>query len=174
MVSKPMLRQLQETMRAVEMNEYDCKRAAIPAYVPNDKLRRFEQHRPELCDLAPHEEFFQTFCDNKYREAEYWQNVTESTEERAYDKLLKNPKKYDTYQSIIRSLPTWYFVTVGPSLDIWYGNGFHRSQKLGRVGESTPTEVLENVLGKYPNYSLGGYFPLDDVPSPAEVGVFPS
>ena len=170
MVSKPMLKQFQETMYVVERNEYNHKRAQIPSYAPNEKLRGFEQYRPELADVIPYREFFQEFCDNKVRDAEYWNNVEESTEEKAYQELLSNKGKYESYQLIIDSLPTWYFLTVGPGLDIWYGNGFHRTQKLGQIGKSTPMEVLEKVLDRYPNYSFGGYFPIDRVPSPIEVG----
>jgi len=170
MVSKPMLQQFQETMYVIEKNEYNNKRAVIPAYAPNEKLRRFEQYRPELADVIPYKDFFQEFCDNKTHDGEYWNNVQESSEEKAYQELLAHESKYESYHVIIDSLPTWYFMTVGPGLDIWYGNGFHRTQKLGQIGKSTPTEVLKKVLRRYPNYSFGGYFPIDRLPSPIEVG----
>lgn len=62
------------------------------------------------------------------------------------------------------------FTMHGPDLHIWYGNGLHRTQELGRVGTTPPTELLRKVLDRYPNYSFGGYFPIDSVPPPIRVG----
>ncbi|MFO7741586.1 MAG: hypothetical protein R6X31_04645, partial [Anaerolineae bacterium] len=41
---------------------------------------------------------------------------------------------------------------------------------LGRVGTTPPTELLKEVLDRYPNYSFGGYFPIDRLASPIKVG----
>ena len=169
MVSKPMLRQFRDTMDTVERNPYDHRRAAIPGYAPNERLRRFERFRPELHDLVPHADFFRAFCDDKAGDSKRWKSIAESTEEKAYQELLANQSKYASYQGLIDNLPTWYFVAVGPDLDIWYGNGFHRTQRLGRVDQTSPAELVEQVLARYPNYAFGGYFPIDSVPSPIEV-----
>lgn len=169
MVSKPMLRRFWDTMDAVERNQYDHKRAAVPTYEPNERLRRFERFRPELRDVMPYAGLLQAFCDDEAGDSKRWNTIAESTEEKAYQELLGNQSRYASYQRIIDSLPTWYFVAVGPDLDIWYGNGFHRTEKLGEVGHTPPTELLEKVLARYPNYAFGGYFPVDSVPSPIEV-----
>lgn len=169
MVSKPMLRQFQDTVHAVERNQYDHKRAAIPAYAPNERLRGFERFRPELPDLMPYTDFFRELCDDEARDTMRWKTSAESTEKKAYQELLANQSRYASYRRLIDSLPTWYFVAVGPDLDIWYGNGFHRTEKLGRVAQTSPTELLEKVLARYPNYAFGGYFPIESVSSPVEV-----
>lgn len=169
MVSKPMLRQFDETMTIVKSNQYDKKRAVIPLYVPNRKLRQFEEHRPELRDVAEYAEYFEAFCDNKEREGGYWKRIAQSTEASIYASLISGKNNHDSYQLLIESLPNWRFLTVGPNLDVWYGNGFHRTKKIGSIGSTTPEELLELALKEYPNYSLGGFFPIDDLPSPNEV-----
>ena len=169
MVSKPMLRHVQETMDAVDRNAYDHRRAAIPTYAPNARLRGFERLRPELPDVMPHRALLRACCDDQDGDGNRWKTVAGSTEGRAYQNLLASEGACRSYQSLIESLPTWYFVTVGPDRDVRYGNGLHRTDGLGRVGESPPAEVLQRVLERYPNYALGGYFPIDSLPAPIEV-----
>jgi len=170
MVSKPLLGRFGETMDVVDRNAYDYRRAAIPHYEANDRLRRFERYRPQLREVAPYRELLEQFCNDEIRDSEFWRDVADFTEQSAYRELLAHQEKYETYQQFVENLPTWYFVTVGPDLDIWYGNGFHRAQRLGQVGESSPREILDKVMDEYPNFAFGGYFPVDRLPSPIEVG----
>jgi len=92
--------------------------------------------------------------------------MSRPTEGRAYQELLAHEGACKSYQSLIESLPAWYFVTVGPDLDVWCGNGLQRTDRLGRAGESPPAEMLERILERYPNYALGGYFPVGSLPRP--------
>ncbi len=169
MVSKPLLGRFRQTMEAVDRNEYDYQRAAIPHYAPNERLRRFERHRPQLRDVTPYQELLQQFCNDEARDGEFWRDIADFTEQSAYRELLSNEDTYMTYRQVIETLPTWYFVAVGPDLDIWYGNGLHRTAKLGHIGRSSPSEILDKVLKEHPNFAFGGYFPIDRLPSPIEV-----
>lgn len=169
MVSQPMLDHFQQTMETVEKNEYDVKRAAVPSYTPNERLRAFERIRPGLPDLEPYQAFFIDFCDQEARGQEYWKKLPESTEGKTYREMLSGETGGASYQDMIENLPTWYFITVGPGRDIWYGNGFHRTHKLGQIGVTAPEDLLEKMWGFYPNYAFGGHFPVDRLPSPREV-----
>lgn len=169
MVSQPMLGHFQETMEIVEENDYDVKRAAVPSYAPNKRLRAFERIRPGLPDLRPHQAFFIDFCDEDAQGQAYWKKLPESTEGKAYREMLSGETGIASYQDMIDNLPAWYFVTVGPGRDIWYGNGFHRTHNLGQIGKTAPDDLLEKILGLYPNYAFGGHFPLGLLPPPRKV-----
>jgi hypothetical protein len=169
MVSRPMLLRFDETRSIIERSEFDAMRARVPAYAPNQKLRKFEPHRPHLSDLKPHIAYLGGLAQGGDQGADDWAQIHECTEERVLANMMRNRHDYASYESVIDRQPAWRFVTVGPGLDIWYGNGLHRSHLLGRVDETLPGDLLSSLLGQYPNYALGGFFEIEHLPSPIEV-----
>jgi hypothetical protein len=169
MVSRPMLRRFDETKAIVEKSKYDLKEARVPAYAPNAKLRKFEPHRPRLSDLKPHIDYLSSLGEGGGQVTDDWSQINECTEEWVFADMMMKRHNYDSYESVISRLPNWRFVTVGPGLDIWYGNGRHRTHLLGRVGDTLPRDLLRKVRGQHPNYALGGFFEIDHLPSPVEV-----
>ena len=163
------VRLFDETRSLICSIEFGAKRAKIPSYAPNEKLRKFEKHRPYLADSDPHIEYLSELGEGGDQATDDRAQIHERTEERVFANMMINRHDFESYQSVIDRLPTWRFATVGPGLDIWYGNGLRRTHKLGRVDDTRQEDLLEKPLGHYPNYALGGFFEIERMPSPTEV-----
>ena len=169
MVSKPMLARFSEIVRIVQEGGYDSKRAHIPTYAPNDNLRLFEAKRPEIDDVIPYAESLDSICDCNGQKEEYWNRIDQQTEAFAYQRTISGSDGFDSYQDILAVLPNWRFLSIGPSFDIWYGNGFHRKKKLGSIDTCNPEEIFKLTQAEFPNYAFEGLFMHDTLPSPFAV-----
>ncbi len=168
-VSKPLLECFEESLRVVELDGYDQQRALIPNYAPCPRLREFESQRPELPEVQPILNELIQLCDNKKRDAIHWQQTHQSTERYLFEDLRRHPEKYPSFRSIVDSLPNWKFVTIAPGLEVYYGNGNLYSERIANLKEITPRALLEEIEKRDPNYAIGGYFNIDELPSPWEV-----
>ena len=168
-VSKPLLKCFEETLRFIELHDYYYRRALIPSYAPCPRLREFESQRPELPEVQPMLDELIQLCDDKEQDTVHWQQAEQSTERYMFDDLYKRPEKYSSFRSIVDNLPNWRFVTVVPGLEVYYGNGNLYSERIANLREMTPEALFKEIEKRDPNYALGGYFDIDELPSPMEI-----
>ena len=138
-VSKKLIECFDEVCRILAAHAFDALRLTIPHFQPTERLRRFEEYRTELHEIAPiaAHTLFQT-CTN----SAFWSEYEGYTEKA----LLKKVAGFDsTWEEMVNQFPQWVFITVVPGLDVYYGNGALLHRRIGNLRTIDFCRLIEKI-----------------------------
>lgn len=157
MLNQGLIEDREAVSRFLDRHPHDFVYFAVTSYVPTDRLRAFQIHRATLEQCRKLRGYLSAWGLD---EAAIFSDLERHSQRNVFASLRTG---FDC-RFLESKSPSQAFFTIGPDLELYYGNTGARTRALGNMRLLESGQILELAQAASPNWDYSAFYDLDRLP----------